>query len=208
MRGIASAVVVAGLLMAACSPGDGDVGPPPPGCQRSLGVCDQGGTQDACAASFGLWLESGCPAASRLGSCLGTGPDAGITYYYAPWLSLPAAEAMCDGAWVAQPAAPPPTAGTGGEVVSCTIESLVCLEVGGASAAQQGELRDSCAPAPFYAWSESGCATGGTVPGSCELQPPDAGLSGLRVRIFYSAASFTPAEAQGDCAEQGGAWAS
>jgi hypothetical protein len=203
MGRIASGVLLVALV-AACSREDAPGTPPAPGCQLSFGLCVVGGTTQSCTAAFGTWVDSGCPAASRLGTCVGTGTSGTeITHYYAPYWTEFTAEASCEGAWATEPSPPPPPPppGTGGEVVSCTLASAACVELIGASPAQQAELQADCAPAPYYVWAESHCALGGAVPGYCEFSP----APGITARLFYSSASYTLEEAQADCGDLG-AW--
>jgi hypothetical protein len=201
MRRIAR-LALAASLAAACSSGTPG-GPPAPGCDLGGGLCLTGGTAQSCVAP-GSWLAGGCPAESRVGTCVAAA-SAEVLVFYAPDYSPWTAEAACDGTWVPEPDPNPPPVG-GGDVVSCALEGVACIELHGATSEQQADLHADCAPAPYYTWSESGCALDGALAGYCEFDPAEPGYGEAVARIFFSSAEYTLAEAQATCADQPGVW--
>lgn len=178
------------------------------GCDVGSGLCRSGPgmTAAVCGAEGGAFLASGCPSAGRVGGC--TTSEQGqptMTSFYSPDYSAAAGAAVCAGMYGTWTSAAGGDGGGDGTVtVHCLWPDDQCWEVTGPLTATDLAEMDSACRSMQGTYAATACSTANTVAGFCFYA--DAGWPESYEEDYYYTASWTPANAQADCAGWGGSW--
>lgn len=201
-------VAVAATVVTACSGGSKSKPAVVAGCDYGDGLCTSGAgmTAATCEAGGGTFVASGCPSASRVGTCTTSqqGQTVVMSFYSPVYSTADGAEACAglSGTWT-----PASGGGTGGGTttsVRCLWAGDQCWQVTGSlTEADKADIDALCAGMQGT-YAAAPCDTASTVAGYCFYA--DAGWSGASEKDYYYTASWTLAAAQADCADWEGAW--